>query len=404
MAPAETYKLNTLASVLGRYAVPHLTKETVDQTNSMFETAVDDIRRYDVPEVPHNNEALLGEAAKFDRKLSRQLEEGPASRYLTESQRKMARAVLQRHEEYCNRGLEGGASWQSFITPDSIATAYGLPNLWEDPNRVICEEIEKWGYETIHPVVPSALRKKVSLDTTNSLMSLMWREIIGLSEDPEVHTYLTDDVKNYHVFWTPLAGKLDYATPRDYSIATQLSFDLPHNATHLAHLSAMDKSSGAARYDDSMALRAYFESATVLSEKKTVEVVEGNHEFSEEVADIIGATEMMAAIALGEWIAQDRKYEFKLRAARYAGDVLMMQGVGFEDAVNEVSERFGITLTDAANEVRKYLPWTGLGAVYTRGYRQLESEGVKNVIDVIVGSNGEAITTWHDFLRLKSSS
>ncbi len=397
-APAETYKLNTLASVLSRYAVPDLSASTRLQVGEMLDATIDDIIAYNVPVVPHTRTELLEEATAFDRKLLDQLRSGPAEQYVTDAQRRVVEGILSKHANHCVDARQKDAPWEMLVSPYAIAAAYGLNNLWEDPSGVIREEVDKWGKYTAHPDVPTMLRQRVGLDETRRLMSLMWRRVIGVTNEPDVHVYLTDDAQNYHVYWSPVAERLDYATPRDYDRATQLSFDLPHNATHLAHLDAMQSGAGAARYDDSMPLRAYFEAVTVFSEQQTIGVAEEDPEFGEELSDILSIPPAEAGqMGVAEWVSHDRRYEFKLRAARYAADVMMTSGVTFDDTVSEISATFGIPVTDAANETRKYLAWTGLGAVYTFGYRQLEAAGVSTVMDAIRPTQGDAITSWATF-------
>lgn len=404
VAPAETYTLNTLASVLGRYAVPDLSEESERQIGEMLDATIGELVDGDTPFVPHTRTELLEEAAKFDEKLLMQLRDGPAQAFVTTSQYEVVKKILTQHKMRCASAIQGGASWQMLTTPKAIAIAYGLPELWDKPEDVISGEVGQWGKSTAHPPVPDLLREKISIDETRLLMSLMWRRVIGTVAEPEVHTYLTDDTRNYHVYWSPLSERLDYATPATYDRATQLSFDLPHNATHLVHLEAMPGVNGAARYDDSMALRAYFEAVTVFSEFKAIQVAEQDDDFRYELENILGVRpDDKAGIDIAGWVAQDRRYEFKLRGARYAADILMTSGVCFRDSIAEISSTFGIPVTDAEKETRKYLAWPGLGAVYTFGYRKLLDAGVETVIEAIRKPSCSAYTSWPDFLNRTQS-
>lgn len=396
-APAETYKLNVLASVLGRYAVSEPTPETVEQVGIMLDTTIDDIRSYDVPEITHTSPVLLEEAEKFDEKLLAQVRHGPAVRYMSPSQQTIVASILERHRAFCADSQRGDASWERLVAPNTIAAAYGLPDLWSNPAGVIESEVQRWGKSTVHPAIPPILEHKIGLQETKELLGLMWRRVIGVTSSPDVAVSLTDDDKNYHVYWAPLAEKLDYTTPRGYDRAIQLSFDVPHNATHLAHLDVMDPTDGAMRYDDNMAQRAYFEAATVFSEYKEVEVAETDSEFGEELADIFQVRGLDTPNQLAAWVSQDRRYEFKLRAARYAADVLMMEGQPLAEIVATLSSTFGVPNADAEKETRKYAAWTGLGAAYTFGYRKLLESGISSVIDVIQTTDGRAVTSWDEF-------
>lgn len=399
IAPAETYTLNTLASILGRFAVADPSRETLEQAEEMLGSCVDDLSTNDTPPFPHTDSTLLTEAAKFDEKLIRQVQNGPAKDYLSTGKVHALVDILETHQAECLDTSGSQANWEMLAKPGRIADAYGLPDLWSNSSEIISEEIAKWGKSTQHPATPAYLNEHVSLDETRSLLSLMWERVIEVAQPPQVHTYLTNEPQNYHVFWAPVADKLDYATPASYDRATQLSFDLPHNATHLAHLALLDPTAGTKRYDDSMALRAYFEAATVLSEYKTIEVATEDPGFGAEVAKIYGIYDEPAASSLSRWIEHDRRYEFKLRAARYAADVLLSTGMPYSEAVVEISGQFGIPVEDADKETRKYLPWTGLGAVYSFGYRKLLEQGIGKVSEALCNNAGDAIQTWRDYAK-----
>lgn len=392
--PAQTYQLNVLSNIVGRLATPYIDDLSSRQVGLMFDDVIDDIRQDQKPEVPHTNPHLLSEAINFDKKLLSQLSKGPATERLSRVAINAAVKTVTKHAQTCATIRDKSTTnSEVLIDPALIAKSYGLPDLWKETDHVIREEAEKWSSFEKHPEVPSALTKKVDLAETTNLMRLMWHHVIETPSYPEVNTYLTDNEEMYHVFWAPLSDTLDYATPREYDRATQLSFDLPHNATHLAHLNAMDPALGAFRYDDNMAQRAYFEAVTVFSEYKTIQHSRDNDIFKSELYDILqpeGITEQ----ELAEWMVKDRGYEFKLRAARYAADVLMLQGASFTETTEEISKTFNIPISDAEKETKKYLPWTGLGAVYSFGYKKLESLGLDNVHDAIVDENGNALTSW----------
>lgn len=73
--PAQTYQLNAFASVLGRYAVPEIDRDTCVELEGMFEEVIEDIEVSMKPALPHTNPVLVNEALVFDRKLEAQLSE-----------------------------------------------------------------------------------------------------------------------------------------------------------------------------------------------------------------------------------------------------------------------------------------------------------------------------------------
>jgi hypothetical protein len=399
--PAQTYQLNVLASALGRFASPDIDQQSIQQATELTDQVVESIREEPKPLVPHTNPVLLEEAAAFDAKLYGQLTRGRAATFLPRSILGAATEIVLGHKEACTELRGKDAPAEMLVAPEAIAEAYGLADLWDGADALMRDEAATWASFRRHPEVTADLQRAVSLGETRDLMRLMWRHVIEAPAFPDVNTYLTDTPEHFHVFWAPMSDNLDYATPRTYDRATQLSFDLPHNATHLAHLDALRSRAGVFRYDDSMALRAYFEAATVFSEYKTIDQAQTNGPFVDELHAIINPAHMSKE-DLGRWIADDRGYEFKLRAARYAADVLMINGQSFVETTHEVAALLDIPMTDAEKETRKYLAWTGLGAVYSFGYRKLRELGAERVVDVLVDDAGNAISSWKQKLGQES--
>jgi hypothetical protein len=399
--PAQTYQLNVLASALGRFASPDIDQQSIQQATELTDQVVESIREEPKPLVPHTNPVLLEEAAAFDAKLYGQLTRGRAATFLPRSILGAATEIVLGHKEACTELRGKDAPTEMLVAPAAIAEAYGLTDLWDGADALMRDEATTWASFRRHPEVTTDLQRTVSLDETRDLMRLMWRHVIEAPAFPDVNTYLTDTPEHFHVFWAPMSDSLDYATPRAYDRATQLSFDLPHNATHLAHLDALRSRAGVFRYDDSMALRAYFEAATVFSEYKTIDQARTNGAFVDELHAIINPAHMSKE-DLGRWVADDRGYEFKLRAARYAADVLMINGQSFVETTHEVAALLDIPMNDAEKETRKYLAWTGLGAVYSFGYRKLRELGTERVMDVLVDDAGNAVSSWKQKLGQES--
>lgn len=403
LAPAETYKINTLASAFGRFAIEDVNDTTVEQAKELVDISLDDLRDKETPPVPHTEPELLIQAIAFDQKLVRQLHEGPAKELLDNTQLQESLRLLEGHESYCARILEASGKTELLADPDAIARAYGLPDMWTKAKEDIASELAVWGKETTHPPIPSPLTERVSLDETRELIDLVWSEVLKVEDTLTAKIYMTGAKDMYHLFWAPTSEKLDYATPVAYDRATQLSFDIPHNVAHLAHLTALGPQQGAVRYNDNMSQRAYFESVAVLSEYAMVDALSKDGRIGENIANLMNIDpSVMSADDLTNWIVQDRQFEFKLRAARLYADMLMIEGVGFDDAVSEISSKLGIPREQAMAETNKYLPWTGLGAVYTHGYRKLLSEGIDNV-PAATYINNTPVRTWdeHQALRQK---
>lgn len=396
-ALAQTYQFNILASALGRFAAKDVDEETVQQVSLLLEQTLNTMND-ETPPVPHTNPELLRQALIFDKKLTAMIEYASKSSLVSKELAGKLHSIISKHSKYCNSILLADGAFEMLVDPASIAKEYGLPSLWEDAEDIIFEEVNNWGKSTQHPIVPSSLAKKVDAKTTKKLIQLAHNDLFHMPEELNVDVVIENNVKLYHLFWLPAARSIRYVTPSSYDIATQLSFDIPHNVAHLNHLSALDKQRGVLRYNDSMAQRGYFEAVAVLSEFVIVKVLQKNSDIGSKILNTLGVNQkIMTVEKLNDWIIQDRSFEFKLRVARFYADLLMIQGYDFQETVSKISEKLGISIEQAASETRKYLPWTGLGAVYTYGYRELLTSGVNGIKEAIYAPNNSVIESWQQF-------
>ena len=395
LAPALTYELNVLASALGRFAANEADNTTLAGANEVTEFALTRLSESQAVAVPHTMPELLGQAINFDTKLIAQLNSEGISSQMKPTMRGAALSVVGGHKRECSGMLIGSATQEVLISPASIAEGYGTPGLDGDIDGVLTSEIDKWGSTRDHPAIPEFLAHSVSQKTTEDMINFFWRDIYGLPTDLKANIYLTDDDSRYHLFWSPVHNGLDYATPAAYDRATQLSFDIPHNVAHLAHLALMGDSKGVGRFRDLMDERAYFEAVAVLSEHEITEICKNEPERLERLTSILsqGSEKPVSIDNLTNWIIADRSYEFKLRAARLYADKLSLEGHNFNDIVQTISKDLAISESNARAETLKYLPWTGLGAVYTLGYNALLNAGLSTVPEAITGANG-VVTTW----------
>jgi hypothetical protein len=354
----------------------------------------------DTPPVPHTNPELLRQALIFNKRLIAMLEHASSSSLVNKELASQLHLIINKHSEYCNSMIVADGAFEILINPASIAKRYGLPNLWKDVEAIISGEVNNWGKFTQHPSIPSTLARKVDTKTTKKLIQLMHSDLFRMSKTLDIEIAIKDDVRLHHLFWLPTASGVYYATPSSYDIATQFSFDIPHNVAHLNHLLALERK-GALRYDDDMPQRAYFEAVAVLSEFTIVDALRRDSDIGRKILEVLGInSEIMSVEKFNAWMVQDRSFEFKLRAARLYADYLVIQGYSFKEVAIRVSKKIGISIEHATNEIRKYLPWTGLGAVYTYGYRQLLISGIDNVKSAIYAQDGSTIQSWQQFRKV----
>jgi hypothetical protein len=143
-----------------------------------------------------------------------------------------------------------------------------------------------------------------------------------------------------------------------------------------------------------MATRAFFEAVAVYSELEIVRKLEAVPDISQQLLVAFNDDREISAEDLQMWMIIDRSFEFRLRASRLLADLLAIEGASLLEIVDVVATTVEIPLKTAESEVLKYLPWTGLGAIYTLGYRKLEQSGITGVQDVLQSSPP---TTWGQF-------
>ena len=398
-SPTKNHFFNSFASILGRFSVRNIDTDSILDLNTTLEYQLnfyeDSISN--TPDIFSNMPEAIDETIIFDNKLLKQIHTGPFSLLSESSSMYRLNKIITDHKESCSKMKDPKAKHQLFLDPLQIESSLGLDGMWNETEAIVTDEILKYGIDTQHPKTPIYLDKLTNLDITNDLIEFSKEKILHYSGNLSVDSYITENPEYNHLYWSAKSYRLDYATPRNYNIATQLSFDMPHNVAHLIHLEKLPLKKDINRYTDGLRERAYFEAVAVLSEYIIMQLATEYSDVFMDMTKIFGIElNEKSAIELTNWIYEDRRYEFKLRAARLLADKLHAEGANFIEIINEVSKRIGINKTEALAETKKYLPWIGLGAAYTFGYRKLLSNGIDDINQAIT-INQNVITNWTDF-------
>lgn len=391
--PAKSYGMNVVAEIAAKFGIEGLQVDEVAQLSQALDEQVTKLNDAEVPELPLWAPEAIKLAQQFnikvlgllDKNVAPQLEEA-----LVEKARSLVLGQCVRLDEV-ESGVQTAPT--DIVPPAEIASAFGIDELFDEAENTLATELEEWSHQINHPRIPARLAERTTEGMTRQLVEAAWRDLFGATDDIDAKVYLTAACDRYHLYWATLDGRLDYATPEDYPLETQLSFDVPHNAAHLLHLHKLD--AGVLGYLDRMPERAYFESVALLAEYMVTREEVGSSPYFDKLASILG----MSVDDTYNWVQADRSYEFKLRAARFLGDVLVSQGQSFDDAVKEVASTLQIPEEHARAEVSKYLPWLGLNAVYTKGFRKLIRSGINSVVDAIEPVKGMVARSWNEVLR-----
>lgn len=390
--PAKSYDLNMLASVLGRAQVHRLTPETQSQIVTATDEVVSILEDKTKPPVPHTEKHLVQQALKFVDKLRHMLSTPEVGRALEPAQKKKISELLASFEKAV-QGM-GQAQHRNLISPAEIEEMFQFYGIWETGATELESDLSRWT-EMQHPIVPDALQQPVDVLETRRLIEVIKRTILATDIPLFAAVYLTQKPEDYHLFWSLTQEGSDYVTPEGYGLDTQLSFDLPHNVAHLIHLSLL-REHGVYGYIDDMATRAFFEAVAVFSEMEIINKLDTDPGAIAAISAALNQDRNISENKLKAWMIADRSFEFRLRASRLLADLLAIEGASLPEIVDVVSRTVQIPRETAEAEVRKYLPWTGLGAIYTLGYRRLEQAGITSVSEVL---QNKPPSTWNQFVQ-----
>lgn len=388
--PAKSYDLNMLASVLGRTQVRGLNSDTKVQIRTATDEVVSILEDKSKPPVPHTEKHLIQQVLKFIDKLRHMLGTSQVNEVLVPAQKKKITELLN-HFQSSIEDL-GQIRHQKLVSPEAIEEMFQFYGIWEAGRSELHADLGRWT-EMSHPTVPEALQQPVDVLETRRLINVIKKTILAIDIPLFATIYLTQKPEDYHLFWSLTDEGSDYATPTEYGLDTQLSFDLPHNVSHLVHLSLL-REQGVYGYIDDMATRAFFEAIAVFSEMEIAQKLDTDPVAVSAISTALNSNRDISETSLKEWIVADRSFEFRLRASRLLADLLAIEGAPLPEIIDIVSTTVQIPKHVAEAEVTKYLPWTGLGAIYTLGYRRLEQAGVTSVSDVL---HDKPPRTWNEF-------
>lgn len=388
---AKIYDLNILASALGKLQTYNLDEKSIKDIKKIIKYCIKEIYEVEKPLVSHNDPILIYETKKFVDKLIGMLNSKKVKGYLGKILCKNLYKILEDFKFECEKLKLQKVKF--FVSKEQIAEMFGFEEMWDIAQREFEEEVLIWKYVK-NPTVPEKLKLPVNDVETNRLIHIFNTNIFGFSSDLKVNSKIVRNYLDYHLFWDVTYSGISYVTPEFYGMNNQLSFDFPHNVSHLAHLYLLKKF-GVMAYVDDMATRAFFEAVAVFSEYEMIEKLKNNPETVSKIKAGFDYYRDVDSQKLLRWMVADREYQLKLRNARLLSDILVMQGLSFSEVVENVRRCLKIPLETAKGEVLKYYPWTGLGAIYTLGYRKLKRLGIIELKDVL---KGKPPVTWDDFL------
>lgn len=389
--PAKTYDVNILSSLIGRCYLKNLSKHDHESINGLIEEVLR-ILALDKPVVPHTDPALL---KKFKAQLTRicQLAEDQQVQRIIENlikdlQRSIQNLLNDVHDVNPTDGFS--------ITLAQIEEMLGMKGAFNSALEVAKKELKDKDEHREHPAIPQALNMQVSIEETRRLIEYVIGEIFLIPIPKRWSASIINDPRGHHLFWATTENLIQYATPDHYDLATQFSFDIPHNAAHIAHLGAHENLD-VSTYIDTMSERSFFESVAVLSEHQIIKLLKKNSHTAKQIHSKLDENRKITVEELHHWMLADRIFEARLRVARLLGDCFTLERFSSEETTTMVSNATGLDLNIVRNEILKYYTVTGLGGVYVLGSNRMMAMGIENPKDAIVDTQGKVIRSWEDF-------
>lgn len=131
-----------------------------------------------------------------------------------------------------------------------------------------------------------------------------------------------------------------------------MSFEFPHNATHLLHLSNLPND--ITSYSDSISQRSFFEGLAVLSEYTAFEKFQKT-DIIQDIHNIIKTNIPDISISeLQDFLIADRIFEFRLRTLRLLTDYLVMNNYSYDSIIKESKSYFSQEPLLSEQEIQKY--------------------------------------------------
>lgn len=279
------------------------------------------------------------------------------------------------------------------ISQQSISEVFEFDWLFVDAEEKSRIELVKRD-ALVHPD-KSKLSAQLSMWEAERITNFAITQLFETQKFP-VNFHKEDDFGKHIIYWNKSENWVNYMIP-PFKIDEYLSFDLPHNATHLLHLYRLQW--WVETYVDEMTERCFFEALAVLSEHLAVTSLMKSKELSNDLFSCLEKSnkKKLSKQEFQDFVVNDRKFEFRLRAVRLIADILIVNWYTYEEVVNQVVDIVWVDKVFAENEVKKYIAQPWLWAIYTLWYNKMLELGVNNPTTVIDKTNPPK--TWRQFLH-----
>lgn len=253
--PATTYDLSIVGSLISRLHEKGL-KQSDQLVLEELISQVVNLLQIDKPLVPHCDPHLL---AKTQAQVQRLLHLSTSATIGGSFNQNLIKDLKTHLEGILQRISKIKGSDRSIVKPDELTLLFGIRNMWQMASLILKEEFSD---EIKRPVIPSGLGRCVDVETTIHLINCAIRQGFAMDQPDGLAVFLDYEFDSQHLFWRTVSDGIRYTTPANYDLATQFTFDIPHNAAHIAHLSAHPQID-IETYIDDMAHRSYFEAVAV---------------------------------------------------------------------------------------------------------------------------------------------
>jgi hypothetical protein len=271
------------------------------------------------------------------------------------------------------------------VEPRVLLEQYGVNGMLDSGLQQAKLDFKKFEYRDYSEFEARLNKNKVNKEFSERLFRFVAKDLMGYNFNNNIN--FTEQKNPYDLSWCVDKNGISYISPILLDFANFLSFEIPHNITHLIHLDKLDEQNHTT-YIDSMSQRAFFEGVAIYAERLFSGIVN-----IDKLYDFLSLELKIDSAEIKEWFEYVRSKENALRSVRLVSDVETMNGLGYSQVIKKMRDEISNISDDKLHsETSIYYQFTGLSSCYTPG-------GVK-----LIGDNANKPLEFFQKLNPKSNS
>ncbi len=281
------------------------------------------------------------------------------------------------------------------VNPKLLLQQYGVSNMQDRGMEQAKLDFDTFKYQDYSQFEALLNKNQVNKGFSERLFGFVAKNLMGYEFQNKIN--FTEQEQPSDLYWGVDQNGISYVSPLLLNFATFLSFEIPHNITHLIHLDQLNEQEPTT-YIDSMSQRAYFEGVAVFAERLFSGVVDINPLY-----EFLSSELNIDSNQIKDWFEYVRSKENALRSVRLVSDMETMKGFGYSQVIDKMSEEIpNISVDKLHSETSIYYPFTGLSSCYTPGGMQLIYDYSNNPLELFQELNSRS-NSWAQYNQNKQN-